>query len=267
MDLIAETKMGGTLLIEMTHPTGANPFGVELEDQIKAALHRAQVDPQVQAVVVTGGVGRSFSTGGDFNEVKNLSGGEDVDRWIDRVTALYVSALHVDKPTVAAIDGFAIGMGFQFALMFDHRVMAEQAEFRMPELRHGIGCSMGAAILSGLVSRNVAREIVFACENIEPPKALAYGIVNEVTPAAELIPRALAAATRLASYPEVAFRSTKRSLVAPLIRMLHETAGESKEVHRAAFAARAMQAHFQRVLGDHKYAAPVGDKAQERAAP
>src|SRR4029078_9600954 len=99
----------------------------------------------VKAVVMTGGVGRSFSAGGDFNEVKNLSGGGDVDRWIDRVTELYVHALRVDKPTVAAIDKYAIGMGFQFALMFDQRVLTEGAEFRMPEARHGIGRSLGAA--------------------------------------------------------------------------------------------------------------------------
>jgi len=255
MELVNETTVAGTRVIEMAHPTGSNPFGVELEDQVKAALRRAETDASVKAVVMTGGVGRSFSAGGDFNEVKNLSGGDDVDRWIDRVTDLYVHALRVDKPTVAAIDKYAIGMGFQFALMFDQRVLTEGAEFRMPELKHGIGCSVGAAILSALVSRNVARQIVLTAQTIGAAKALEYGIANEIVALPILIERALALAAEMASYPEVAFRNTKRSLVAPLIKTLLETAEESKRVHRAAFAARAMQTHFRRVLGDAKYVA------------
>lgn len=255
MELINESRSGDVLVIEMAHPSGMNPFGVELENELKAALRRAQVAADVKALVVTGGVGRSFSAGGDFNEVKNFSNDEDVDRWIDRVTDLYVSALRVDKPTVAAIDGFAIGMGFQFALMFDHRIMTDSAEFRMPELRHGIGCSVGGAILGTLMSHNIAREIVFGCEDIGPTKALSYGIVNEVVPQAQLLARGITAARELAAYPEVAFRSTKRSLIAPLERALLETAEDSKRVHRAAFKARAMQQHFQNVLGERKYAA------------
>src|SRR4029078_12793239 len=116
MALVKETTLDGTRLIEMTHPAGTNAFGVEMERAVIEALERAQTSPEIKAVVVTGGVGRSFSVGGGFNEVKNLAGGDEVDGWIDRVTDLYLAALRIDKPTVAAVDGYAIGIGFQFAL-------------------------------------------------------------------------------------------------------------------------------------------------------
>jgi carboxymethylproline synthase len=253
MTLVQETTLDGTRLIEMTHPAGTNAFGIDMERAVIEALLRAQLSPEVKAVVLTGGVGRSFSVGGDFNEVKNLTGGDEVDRWIDRVTDLYLAALRVDKPTVAAVDGYAIGIGFQLALMFDYCVMSQNAELRMPELKHGIGCSMGGAILRAIMSLSVARKIVFGCQSIGPDRALEYGIADQVVPPSALLDRALAVAAEMASLPETAFRNTKRFVVEPLVRTLLDTAGESKRVHRAAFQAGAMQAHFRQILGDRRY--------------
>jgi carboxymethylproline synthase len=257
MSIVIEQKVGSTRVLQLNHRKSTNPFSEELEDGIKAALARAEDDDSVRAVVVTGGISRSFSAGGDFNEVKNLTGGADVDRWIDRVMDLYTAALKVNKPTIAAIDGFAVGMGFQFAMMFDWRVMAEGAEFHMPELKHGIGCSVGGAILSNVLSLNATRQIIFECEGIDAARALHYGLVDEVVPQAELMARALSVAEKMGNYPEVAFRNTKKSVVENLRQVLCRTAEESKQVHRAAFAARAMQTHFQRILGDGAYAENV----------
>lgn len=258
MNIVLEQNLGAIRILQLNHRKNTNPFSEEMETAIKAALARAEDDSSVRAIVVTGGVGRSFSAGGDFGEVKKLTGGADVDQWIDRVTDLYTAALKVSKPTIAAIDGFAIGMGFQFAMMFDWKVMAEGAEFRMPELKHGIGCSVGGAILSNMLSLNTARQIIFECESIHAQRALHYGLVDEVVPQSELMARAIVVAEKMGNYPEVAFRNTKRSVVKNFCQVLCHTAEESKKVHRAAFAAGAMQSHFQRILSN-------GDSAENAA--
>jgi carboxymethylproline synthase len=86
MALSNESTDRGVRLIELAHENWHNPFSEALENEVKASLARAQEDAAISAVVVTGGAGRSWSAGGDFNEVQHLSGGDDVDRWIDRVT-------------------------------------------------------------------------------------------------------------------------------------------------------------------------------------
>lgn len=249
MSLVVENNAESVRIITLNHANSNNPFSAELEDSIKAALMRANQDPQVAAVVVTGGPGRSFSVGGDFNEVRRLKGGEDVDLWIDRVTDLYASVLRVEKPTVAAIDGYAIGMGFQFALMFDWRYAANTVEFRMPELRHGIGCSVGAAILRHAVGYTTMQEIVFACEGIHAEKALQYGLVNRISEPDRLLEDAIVRARELAEYPQIPYRATKRTICKSMLDVLLQSAASSKEVHRAAFSARSPHAHFARVLG------------------
>lgn len=250
MAAVSEADEGSIRVITLRHANRNNPFSAELEDGVKAALTRADRDPNVGAVVVTGGQDRSFSAGGDFNEVRLLKGGTDVDHWIDRVTDLYLSVLKVEKPTVAAIDGYAIGMGFQFALMFDWRQAATTAEFRMPELRHGIGCSMGVAILRHAIGHAAMQDIVFACEPIPAEQAVDYRIVNRLSRPDALLHDAIARAETLASYPQVPYRATKATIVAGMRAVLEQSAETSRRVHRAAFAARSPHAHFARVLGD-----------------
>jgi carboxymethylproline synthase len=252
MSLVVETDVREIRVLTLNHASRMNPFSADLETAIKGALMRANDDSAVRAVVVTGGDGRSFSAGGDFNEVRLMKGGEEVDRWIDRITDLYSSVLLVDKPTVAAIDGFAIGMGFQFALMFDWRQAASTAEFRMPELRHGIGCSVGAVILRHTLGYTAMQEIVFACESIPAEFAAARGIVNRLSTPEHLLDDAIARAEEMASFPAIPYRATKQTIVRSMRDVLLESADASKRVHKAAFSARAPHAHFDRVLGhDH----------------
>jgi carboxymethylproline synthase len=220
-----------------------------LESAIKSELQIANDNEDIDAIIVTGGSGRSFSAGGDFNEVKNLSTEEDINEWIDRVIDLYASVLKVRKPTIAAIDGYAIGMGFQFAMMFDWRVMSKSAEFCMPELKHGIGCSVGATILDSVIDWNSMKEIVFSCDFIGHEEALRYRLVNQVSEKQKLIDQAILMAKKLANYPQIAFENTKKTINKSLLEKLYFTAEESKKVHRAAFAARSAQSHFKKILG------------------
>lgn len=247
--MIIKENVKDVKLLILNHENKHNPFSENLENAIKNALHEADSDPNVKAIVVYGGKGRSFSSGGDFNEVKNLSGGAEVERWIDRVIDLYTTVLKVSKPTVAAIEGYAIGMGFQFAMMFDYKVMSKDAKFVMPELKHGIGCSVGAAILEFTHSHNLMKKIVYECKELDADECENYHIVNETSDSENILERALMMAQKMADYPCAAYKNTKMSLNFGFIEKLEMARESSKLVHKQAFAARDAQKHFQKVLG------------------
>ena len=247
--MVIEQDFGSIRLLTLNHTNKHNPFSEELENAIKYALNKADADDNVKSIVVYGGEGRSFSSGGDFNEVKKLSGGAEVECWIDRVIDLYNSVLNISKPTIAAVDGYAIGMGFQFAMMFDLRVMSDQAHFVMPELKHGIGCSVGAAILEFTHGHALMKKIVFECEEISAERCHEYHIVNQVTSGECLLETALSQAGLLAEYPKSAFINTKKFMNKSFIEALEKIREESKFVHKNAFTARDAQKHFQKVLG------------------
>jgi carboxymethylproline synthase len=249
MSLVLMRHLEGVQYITLNHENPNNPFSRNLEKAVIAAVTDASRDNTVKAIVVGGGDNRSFSAGGDFNEVKNLSTPEAIDEWIDRVMELYISVLQINKPTIAAVDRYAIGMGFQYSMMFDYRLGTEATKYVMPELRHGIGCTVGSAILGFTHGYNAMREIIFKCEEINPKDALRLGIINEIVPQAELQKSAVAKALEFASYPQTAFQRTKEAMNKKFISVLNAAREDSKQVHRLAFAARDAQKHFSKVLG------------------
>ncbi|MDR0217731.1 MAG: enoyl-CoA hydratase/isomerase family protein [Enterobacteriaceae bacterium] len=247
--MIIEQDFNSTRVIIFNHENRHNPFSEELENSIKKSLIEADKDDSVKAIVVYGGKNRSFSSGGDFNEVKNLSG-ENVDSWIDRVIDLYCAVLNVNKPTVAAVDGYAIGMGFQFSLMFDQRIISNEAKFIMPELKHGIGCSVGAAILGFTHGHNLMRKIVFECEELSSETCIKYNIANQVADKDLLLETAIERANLLATYPKTSYLNTKKCMNKKFIDILEDSRKESKLVHKNSFGSRDPQKHFKKVLGE-----------------
>lgn len=247
--MIITQDFSGIRLLTLNHPSKHNPFSEQLEQSIICELNNADHDDNVKAIVVYGGKDRSFSSGGDFNEVKNLSGGNEVEDWIDRVIALYQAVLNIKKPTIAAVDGYAIGMGFQFAMMFDQRIMSENAIFSMPELKHGIGCSVGAAILEYTHGHTIMKKILLECERLSAEQCYEYRIVDLVIPKDNLISVALAKATLLAEYPVTSFSNTKIFMNKKFMAVLDNVKDESKAIHKKTFGMRDVQKHIQNVLG------------------
>ncbi len=125
---------------------------LELLD-VCAHLHAdaASAEPRLDALVLTGGTGRSFSVGGDFNDVSRLSEEPEIRAYLGEIIDLYVALLDVEIPVIAAIDRFAIGQGLQVALMADWRIGASSCRLQMPELKNGVACPLGSIILELLL--------------------------------------------------------------------------------------------------------------------
>lgn len=246
--LVLQQRSGSVLTISFNHPKKVNPIGRASNVAIREALATASVDNETLAIVLTGGEGRSFCAGGDFNEVSALDQKTEVEAWLDQTVALYEAVLAVNKPVICALDGYAIGIGFQLALCADWRVATPNASLIMWELQKGIACVLGAAMLQHCFGRFRATEIIYGCEAIDGRKALALGIVNELAEPHTLLDQATKTAHRFASYPQEPFQKTKTVINAGLKDVLLKALESGKDIHSACFAAGSATRHFQSIL-------------------
>lgn len=249
-EFVKQDLQEGVLVIQLNHPNIHNPFNKALEQAVIQSLSDANKNDEVRAIVLTGGAGKSFSAGGDFNEVKLLKGGDEVDAWIDGVISLYVTSLQITKPTVALVDGFAIGIGFQLAMTFDWRIGTHKTKFVMPELKHGISCTIGACMLERMLGRANMMKIIFGCDEVSAEEATAMHLLNEIVEPENSLNVAIEKARVLATYPQTAYKNTKISANKAFINDLYQVAEGSKLAHRASFKDGALQQHFNNILGD-----------------
>ena len=157
--------------------------------------------------------------------------------------------MRLNKPLVAAIDHFAIGLGLQVALQADWRVASARASLSMPELRHGIGCPLGAVILEALLGRAAMVRLVVGCEALGAERALSVGLVDEVVGPDGLVEHALKKAAEFGAYPALPYRRTKQAQNARMIAQLEAARQLVIDVHIECLLARSSEAHFLNVLG------------------
>ena len=248
MSILKIHRENGVLVLEFAHENSQNPMSKALAEAIIEACGTATSDPAVSAVVLTGGQNRSFCAGGDFNEVSKMKLREEVEAWLDRTIGLYVAILSINKPTVAAVEGHAIGTGFQIALCTDWRLGSSNTKLNMWELKHGLACSVGGYMLEKFSSRALMLKLVVGCEPMPASEGLEYGFLNEVVDSSNMVERAVERAQQFAKYPQLPFLRTKSSFNRSFIQGLQGILQESKEAHCAAFLNRTADAHINRVL-------------------
>jgi carboxymethylproline synthase len=205
-------------------------------------------EPRIGAVIVTGGTGRSFSVGGDFNDVSALSTEEQIRSYLGEILDSYIAVLRIGVPVVAAIDRFAIGQGLQVALMTDFRIGASRCKLQMPELKNGVACPLGSVILEFLIGRAKMLELILDCEFLEAETSRGHYLLNQVTAPEELQSTAAIVARKLAAYPRTPFVGTKRIQNDRFIAALEAVREPSSQVHIASFLEKTATSHFERIL-------------------
>ncbi|MCK1516073.1 enoyl-CoA hydratase/isomerase family protein [Bradyrhizobium sp. 190] len=248
MAILETEARGAVLLARFNHANAHNPMSLELENAIRSICQETDDNPAIRALVLTGGNDRSFCAGGDFKEVAQFSGRAAVEAYIERVIDFYSTILKVTKPTVAAVGGYAIGLGFQLALCCDWRVGSPGTKLLMWELKHGIACIVGSYMLESLVGRAATSDVIYGCEAVPISWAAGHKLIHEVADTSNLVEVAIARAQTLSEFPEITFRRTKESVNQRFIDGLHDIALEAKEAHVAGVASRASEKHLKRVL-------------------
>lgn len=161
-----------------------NLLDPELIAAVDAAFTALSADATLRAAVLTGS-GRAFTGGMNVHVLHDLDvmGAKAL---ITSIHAMIGRVHHAPFPVVAAVNGFCLGAGFELAMACDMRVAADVARFGLPEVRVGVPSVIEAALLPALVGPGRAAEMLLTGEPVEAERALAWGLVNRVTPAAQL---------------------------------------------------------------------------------
>ncbi len=207
-------KSEGVATITLNRPDRSNAFDDELSAQLLDALKQVERDSEVRCVVLTG-AGKNFSAGQDlvaFMEGHARPEGIDFRAHLQKgYHAMVLRIRAMDKPVIAAVNGAAAGAGLGIACACDLRHASENAKFRSAFI--GIGLAPDSALsymLPRLIGFGRALEMALTNEMIDAKQARAYGLVNRVMPADELMPQTMEFAKKLAQAPTRGIGLTKR---------------------------------------------------------
>jgi len=208
--VIAEQR-DHVLLVTLNRPDARNAVNVELTRGVGVALDHAEDDAGTWVVVVTGAGDRAFCAGADLKAVASgaFAAAEDerFERW---GFAGYVSHA-ISKPTIAAVNGFALGGGTEIVLASDLAVAADTATFGLPEVKRGIYAGAGGAFrLPRQIPPKVAMEAILTGQPLSAQRALELGLVNRVVPLTSLLDEAMALADAICTNAPLAVQVSKR---------------------------------------------------------
>ncbi|MGR3545585.1 MAG: enoyl-CoA hydratase/isomerase family protein [Roseovarius sp.] len=202
----------GVRCITLNRPHSLNAMNRALIDDVARAFEDANADPATRAIIFTG-AGKAFCAGDDRREHVHPTCEEearDLVRAIQRATDAIVLN---HKPVVGAINGWAVGGGFEWAINCDFPIWAASARGFFPEVSLNLFVTGGvSSLLPALVGLNKAREMLFFGDRYAAPDLLAMGLAWKCVPDADLMPEALSTARRLADLPPLAVRAMKRVL-------------------------------------------------------
>ena len=218
---------GVVTVIRLNNPP-LNLVSQEMTADLDIALAAVEGDKAVRAVVVAATGDRAWSAGSDVKEFSSLRGRVGAGK-LTKENAVYDRLAALELPTVAAIEGDALGGGLELALCCDLRVVAETARLGLPEVRLGVmPGSGGTRRLPRLIGLALAKEMILLGEIIDAATALDIGLVNRVAPSGRAEAVATDLAETLASRGPIGVREAKRLLNAPLD--VSADAGRSQEL-------------------------------------
>lgn len=216
-DFVLFEQRDAIVTLTLNAPEARNALTSQAQwDAVVAACERVQADPAVKVVIVTG-AGSAFCAGGnvkDFRDKRGLAAGSGMeirDNYRRGIQRIPLAFHRLDVPTIAAVNGPAIGAGCDLACMADIRIASEKASFAESFVKLGlIPGDGGAWLLQRVVGYARAAEMSFTGELVDAQAALAMGLVSRVVPHAALLAEANALAERIAANPGQALRMTKR---------------------------------------------------------
>jgi enoyl-CoA hydratase len=246
MDAIRSRSEGNVLVLQLDRPP-VNAVDVDTLNELSDVLDKARADDP-DALVLTG-TGAMFSAGADLKAVLEADD-EQVDAGIEALSRCFETLFLFPRPVVAAVNGYALAGGVIITCAADRRVMAAgSGQIGAVELKAGVPFPAWALeIVRHAVNNQFVEEIVYFGHGYDPERALAMGLIDEVVPSEELMPRCLEIARELAEVPRQTFALTKGSLR----RWTAEAARRGRELSdeqvKAAWRSPEVKAAIERLL-------------------
>jgi enoyl-CoA hydratase/carnithine racemase len=200
---------GAVAVVTIARPATRNALTTEVLAGVAAAYDRAEADPDVRALVLSGGQAM-FASGADVRELRDIN---PASYLVSERQAAWARFARFGKPTVAAVAGFVLGGGCELALSCDVVIAADTAVFGQPEVRLGlIPGAGGTQRWARAAGRYRAAGIVLHASTLDAWTAAAWGVVTEVVPAERLLAAAIDYAQTVAQFAPVAVRLAKQAV-------------------------------------------------------
>lgn len=202
-------KADGLAILYINRPDAMNALNEELLRELKIALSEISTDDEIKALIITGTGDKAFVAGADISYMQPLNPKESRG-FAQLGQEIFLTIENLEKPVIAAINGFALGGGCELALTADIRLASENARFGQPEVGLGITPGFGGTQrLPRLVGEGVAKEIIFTGTMINAEEAYRIGLVNHIYPAEILLEEAKKLARKIASNAPMAVSLSK----------------------------------------------------------
>lgn len=210
-----DVRRDGPVAIVTLNRPPVNALSMAMVGRLGEAIRGLEGDPGLRAVVITG-AGTSFCAGGDIAEFSRMDSAGILDS-VRKGQRLVWDLEHLERPTIAAVNGPCLGAGNGIAMACDLRIAAEDAVFGHPEVSLGLSLAFaGSARLSRLVGVGTAKELMFTAKRLTAAEARDAGLVNEVAPRGKSFESAMAVASEIARNSPVAVRAAKLALTESL---------------------------------------------------
>jgi enoyl-CoA hydratase/carnithine racemase len=198
---------GGLATVTINRPEVRNAMNAQVLADIRAALARLRTDDEVGAVVFTGAGEKAFVAGADINQLRHYTIESGL---VSEMQRLYDEVEAFEKPTIAAVNGFALGGGCELALACDIRIAAEHARFGLPETTLSVlPAAGGTQRLARLVGTGRAIELILTGRFVDAAEAMRIGLVTSVVPADGLAAEARRVAEQILAKGPLAVRLAK----------------------------------------------------------
>lgn len=211
MAFVTLEQKGSVGVITMNRPEALNALNDQVLRDLDSVLDQVEENDEILVAVLTG-AGRSFVAGADIGQMSTLTAAE-AKKFGVLGNRVFLKLENLTKPTIAAVNGFALGGGCELAMACDIRVASEKAKFGQPEVGLGITPGFGGTQrMPRIVGAANAMELIFTARNIGAAEAKEIGLVSHVYAPEELMDKAMELANAIAANAQVAVRQSKAAV-------------------------------------------------------
>jgi len=212
MSLVTTSKSDGICIIKINRPEKLNAMNMDVAKELIAIFEKTGSDDSVKVIILTGEGDRAFSAGADIEYMSKISPDESVE-YAKLGQLLTATVENVKQPTIAAVNGFALGGGCELAMSCDIRMAADTAKLGQPEVTIGIPPGWGGTQrLLRIVGISKAKELVYTGKMIKADEAKEIGLVNHVVPLASLMDEAMKMAKTIAENSAMGVQMSKTAI-------------------------------------------------------
>ena len=204
-------KKGNIAVATINRPKALNALNSQVLEDLNELVELVKADEEIRALVLTGCGEKAFVAGADIGEMSTLTkaGGEAFGK---KGNDVFRKLETLPIPTIAAVNGFALGGGCELSMSCDIRICADTAVFGQPEAGLGITPGFGGTQRLARLVGPMAKQLIYTAKNIKADEAMRIGLVNAVYPLEELMPAAEKLAATIAKNAPIAVRACKKAI-------------------------------------------------------